>query len=157
MKKIVLCFPVVASQVQQIQQVTEEYEVIDAGQEEKYNDAIESDGSIYAVGRRRIPSIGGAFNQGLVGRYDLSGNQIWRKNGLDSVLWFDVAAQAGGGFVAVGQATLPDEEAMAWMSADGSDWSRATTTVKYFTGLSRSIGAAVALMLLTLPVSGRSG
>jgi uncharacterized protein (TIGR02145 family) len=36
-------------------------------------------------------------------RYDASGNQIWRKNGLDSVEWFDMAEQVGGGFVAAGQ------------------------------------------------------
>jgi uncharacterized protein (TIGR02145 family) len=77
--------------------------VVDAGQEERFSDALEIGGSYFAVGRRRIPILGGVLSQGLMARYDASGNQIWRKNGLDSVEWFDMAAQVGGGFVAAGQ------------------------------------------------------
>jgi hypothetical protein len=95
--------------------------IVDAGQDERFNDVLDADGGSYAAGRRQFPVIGGALNQGLVQRFDLAGNTIWQRLDVDSVEWFDMAPQPGGGVVVAGRyRTSSADQRMAAAAYDAS-------------------------------------
>ncbi len=76
----------------------------DDGQDERFNDVlVADDGSMYAAGRKRFPVIGLNLNQGLLQRLDANGNVLWLRQDVDSVEWFDMAPQPGGGVVVTGR------------------------------------------------------